>query len=95
MAHRKVQVGDGLVSRTAIRDRNGALYSPAVVELLVRSPSGTESAIDTTEVEVGRYEAAWVVTEPGVWYRRWRISGGAVAVDEAPVVVAGTQFAAP
>lgn len=95
MTIRKWEVGDGVASRTTVRDRNGSLYDPEEIKLLLRSPSGTETQVNPTRVSVGVFEATFVLNEAGVWYRRWKITGNANAVDEAPLVVSPTNFVAP
>lgn len=89
------QVGDGVTSYVEVVNRVGQPFDPDQIVLLVKSPNGTESSITPIRLDVGKYEAVFVLNMAGTWVRRWKVFGNTYGSDEVKIRCQPTAFTNP
>lgn len=89
------QVGDGVSSYVEVVNRTGQLFDPDQITLQVKNPDGIEVSIAPTKVDVGKYEAVFVLDMAGTWVRRWKVFGNTYGSDEVKIRCQPTEFTNP
>lgn len=80
-------VGDRINLRYEARDPDGDLTA-ATVALTVTDPTGDQTTPSITNSGTGLYDAAFTLTEVGLWVWTWTVSGTVVDVQSGAVLAA-------
>lgn len=83
-------VGSTVISRITVTDpETGALTDADSVDLIVKNPSGTETAETPTHPSTGIYEFPIDLDEPGWFIATWTVTvGDLITVKECQVCAA-------
>ena len=86
-------IGSSVVVQATFRDLDGVLTNPSDVELIIRDPSGNQTAGSPTNFSTGVYRDDVTLDEAGWWSFRFEGTiGGNMAVCEGRVCAEESAF---
>jgi hypothetical protein len=91
-------IGDQTILRGTFTNSDGEVTDPTTVQVLVRTPAGTETTYDGDDItrdSEGIYSFEYQMTERGTYHYRWIGSGALVCAGEGYLKVKPSNFTTP